>query len=136
MEPEKRPLELSMADEKNSGVESEQMDGRDSESLDEARGAVRSTVEAAKEKLSSVGNIAGDVSGGVKEKAGQAGDFAKERYGVAKEKIGTGYSKARKDIDQLAADVNVYVQDNPGRAVLIAAGLGFMVGFLIRRSDR
>ena len=68
----------------------------------------------------------------VKEKAGQVSTVARERYGVAAERAKQGYDKARKDLDHLTQDVNEYVRDNPGKAVLIAAGVGFLIGLIFR----
>ena len=102
-----------------------------------ARSRVRKGVAAAKERLQDVG---GEITERVKtvggEMAGRAGDYAKEGYDAAKVKIGHGYDRARKDFDQLSTDVNAYVRDNPGRSVLIAAGVGFLVGFLLRGDRR
>ncbi|MGB5294170.1 MAG: DUF883 domain-containing protein, partial [Thermoanaerobaculia bacterium] len=67
-----------------------------------------------------------------KEKYDVAKDVAKEKYDVAKDKVSYGYDKARKDIDHLTEDVNEYVRDNQGKAVLMAAGLGFVLGLLLR----
>ncbi|REJ76981.1 MAG: DUF883 family protein [Acidobacteria bacterium] len=103
------------------------------ETVERARSAVSEKVGEAKEKLH---GVSGELGAKVREGRDRASEYAKERYGVAKEKVGQGYDRARKDIDQLAADVNVYVRDNPGRAVLIAAGVGFLVGFLLRGGER
>ena len=61
---------------------------------------------------------------------------ARERYGVAAERARQGYDKARKDLDHLTQDVNEYVRDNPAKAVLIAAGVGFLIGLLFRGRGR
>ena len=42
----------------------------------------------------------------------------------------------RKDAGDLAADVNAYVRENPGKSVLIAAGAGFVLGLLLRGRRR
>lgn len=83
----------------------------------------------------------------IKVQAGKAKEVARERYegarenlkqgyGTARESLKQGYDKARKDFDQLTDDVGVYVRDNPGRSVLIAAGIGFLIGFLVRTDRR
>ena len=101
------------------------------EGVEKARSAVSHRVEAARERMRD-----SKLSDRVKKASGRAGEAAREGYGTAKEKLGHGYERARKDIDQLAGDVNVYVRDNPGRAVLIAASVGFVLGFLLRRDRR
>ena len=79
---------------------------------------------------------AGQASTKVKEKAGQVSTAARERYDVAAERARQGYDKARKDLDHLTQDVNEYVRDNPGKAVLIAAGIGFLIGLIFRGRGR
>ncbi len=79
---------------------------------------------------------AGQASAVVKEKAGQMSTAARETYDVAAERARQGYDKARKDIDQLSQDVNEYVRDNPGKSVLIAAGVGFVIGLAFRGRGR
>lgn len=101
------------------------------EGVDKARSAVSHRVDAARERMR-----ASKLSERVKKASDRAGEKAREGYGAAKEKLGTGYERARKDMDQLVGDVNVYVRDNPGRSVLIAAGVGFVLGFLLRRDRR
>lgn len=103
------------------------------ESVEKARTVVTEKVGVAKEKIQHVG---GEFGTKVRDGRERAGEFAKERYSVAKERVGQGYDRARKDVDQLASDVSVYVRDNPGRAVLIAAGAGFLLGFLLRGDRR
>ncbi len=101
------------------------------EGVEKARSAVSHGVDAARERMRE-----SKLSERVKKASNRAGDAAREGYGSAREKLGHGYERARKDIDQLVGDVNVYVRDNPGRAILIAAGAGFVLGFLLRRDRR
>jgi ElaB/YqjD/DUF883 family membrane-anchored ribosome-binding protein len=113
--------------------------------------AVQERLQTAREKFSEVADSlgkgatsasstvkekAGQASVKVKEKADQVSTVAKERYGVAAERAKQGYDKARKDLDHLTQDVNEYVRDNPGKAVLIAAGVGFLVGLIFRGRSR
>lgn len=62
----------------------------------------------------------------------QASEKAREGYGEASESLRKGYRKVRKDMDGLTGDVNDYVRDNPGKSILMAAGVGFIVGLLLR----
>ena len=94
-----------------------------------AKEAMRGTVETARNKVRAV-------SEDLRTQASKASEVAKERYGTAKESVKHGYDRARKDVDQLIDDVNVYVRDNPGRSILIAAGVGFALGFLLRGDRR
>jgi ElaB/YqjD/DUF883 family membrane-anchored ribosome-binding protein len=104
--------------------------------LEGAEGLAERTAAKARQRLQSVGED-------LKAKTEKATEYARERYdsarenlksgyGTAKDGLKQGYTKARKDMDQLADDVGVYVRDNPGRSVLIAAGIGFLIGVLVR----
>ena len=44
-----------------------------------------------------------------------------------------GYAKVRRDVDKLSSDVTDYVRENPGKSLLMAAGVGFVIGLLLRR---
>ena len=89
-------------------------------------------LEQAREKFSQVAETARRGGAQVKERAGRAGEAAKEKAEVAVENLKQGYDKVHKDMGKLTEDVNEYVRDNPGRSVLIAAGIGFAVGMLLR----
>lgn len=62
----------------------------------------------------------------------RASQSARDGYGEASRNLRKGYQKVRKDFDGLTQDVNEYVRDNPGKSVLIAAGVGFVIGLLFR----
>lgn len=103
-----------------------------SEQLDKAREKFTEVASEVEKKAKALGEGAGKATQQVKESASKASVAAKEKYEVAKEKVRYGYDKARKDMDTLVEDVNEYTRDNPGKAVLIAAGVGFLLGFLMR----
>lgn len=65
----------------------------------------------------------------VGEKYSAASDSAKERYSAARDKMG--------DIDfgAMTEQVRTYVRSNPGKALLISVGVGFLLGLMLRRSD-
>jgi ElaB/YqjD/DUF883 family membrane-anchored ribosome-binding protein len=102
------------------------------EQLEKARQKFSDVAGEVEKKARAIGEGASKVGGQVKEGAEKASTVAKEKYGVAKEKVKFGYDKARKDLDTLLDDVNEYTRDNPGKAVLIAAGIGFVLGLLMR----
>lgn len=82
--------------------------------------------------------------------AGEGGD-ASARFGRAKEYIGQkyesasgavrdGYNNVRERVDDvdfgaITDQVRTYVRSNPGKALLISVGVGFLVGLLLRRDD-
>jgi ElaB/YqjD/DUF883 family membrane-anchored ribosome-binding protein len=105
-------------------------------SIDRAKEVVSGGVEKTKATLETAKGKIQDASEVVKKEAGRAGEVAKEKYDVAATNLRDGYGKARKDLDKLGEDVNVYVRDNPGRSVLMAAAAGFFLGFLIRGERR
>jgi ElaB/YqjD/DUF883 family membrane-anchored ribosome-binding protein len=98
--------------------------------VQQARAAVSEKLGVAKDKLGEVSQAAGKRLQEVKGQAGQATQVAREK---AAEGLKQGYDRVRKDFDDLNADVNAYVKDNPGRSVLIAAGVGFLLGMMMRR---
>jgi ElaB/YqjD/DUF883 family membrane-anchored ribosome-binding protein len=58
---------------------------------------------------------------------------ARETYGEVAENAERSYQRVRSEAGNLSREVSLYVRDNPGKAVLIAAGVGFLLGLLARR---
>ncbi|HEY6843339.1 MAG TPA: DUF883 C-terminal domain-containing protein [Thermoanaerobaculia bacterium] len=70
----------------------------------------------------------------------RAKDFASDKYSAASDAMKNQYNKAREaveDIDfgAISDQVRSYVRSNPGKALLISVGAGFLIGLLLRRSD-
>ena len=70
----------------------------------------------------------------------KAKDFANEKYSAASDAVKNQYNKVREqveDIDfaEITDQVRNYVRSNPGKALLISIGAGFVIGLLLRRSD-
>lgn len=61
-------------------------------------------------------------------------EAAREKYEEAADRAREGYDKVRRDAARLSKDVGNYVQDNPGKSILIAAGVGFLLGMIVSRS--
>jgi ElaB/YqjD/DUF883 family membrane-anchored ribosome-binding protein len=62
------------------------------------------------------------------------------RFGKAKEFVGSKYNRVREraedlDFGAMADGVRDYVRTNPGKALLISVGVGFVVGLLLRSED-
>ena len=62
------------------------------------------------------------------------------RFGRAKEYMGGKYNRMRErvedvDVGAMADQVRGYVRANPGKALLISVGVGFLVGLLLRSDD-
>jgi len=100
----------------------------------EAVGAMASEkLDQARAKFAEVADVAKRGSRQVLDAADRARGVAKEQAEVAVERLKGGYDKVHKDFDKLRGDVEDYVRDNPGKSVLMAAGVGFLVGVVLRR---
>jgi len=71
---------------------------------------------------------------------GKARDYAGQKYQAASSAARDGYQKVRERVDDvdfgaLSEQVRTYVRSNPGKALLISVGVGFLVGLLLRRDE-
>jgi ElaB/YqjD/DUF883 family membrane-anchored ribosome-binding protein len=62
------------------------------------------------------------------------------RFGRAKEYMGNKYNEMRERVDDVdfgavTDQVRSYVRSNPGKALLISIGVGFVIGLLLRGGD-
>jgi ElaB/YqjD/DUF883 family membrane-anchored ribosome-binding protein len=80
---------------------------------------LREQARAVKEDLRRLGRTAGGVA---QEKAGEAQEWASQRYTHGREKA-----------NELSQRVNGYVQENPLKSVIIAAGVGAFLGLMLSR---
>lgn len=107
------------------------------ETVEKTRGAVNDGLDAARERFDDVADDLGKkyqrAAKEVRRTAGRASSAAREKYDAAAEVVRDGYARASKDFERLSKDVSEYVRDNPGKALLMAAGVGFVVGLLFRR---
>jgi len=79
---------------------------------------------------------AGDAS----SRFGKAKDYAKDKYDAASDAMKNQYNRMRERVDDvdfgaIADQVRSYVRSNPGKALLISVGAGFLIGLLLRRGD-
>ena len=65
--------------------------------------------------------------GRVKEKMGEVAEGVKARAGALRDKI------RETDWDEVTDKATDYVRQNPGKSIAIALGVGFALGFLLRR---
>lgn len=63
----------------------------------------------------------------VGEKYASAADAVKNKYSAVKDKVG------EVDFEAMTDNVRGYVRTNPGKALLISVGVGFLVGLMLRR---
>jgi len=78
----------------------------------------------------------GDASG----RFDRAKDYANEKYRAASGAVRDSYNNVRERVDDVdfgavADQVRAYVRSNPGKALLISVGVGFVVGLLLRREE-
>lgn len=81
--------------------------------------------------------------GGEEESGGRFGrarEFVGEKYQSASGAVRDGYNTMREKVDDvdfgaLTDQVRTYVRSNPGKALLISVGVGFLVGLLLRRDE-
>lgn len=71
---------------------------------------------------------------------GRAKEFVGEKYQEASGKVRDGYNSMREKVDDvdfgaITDQVRSYVRSNPGKALLISVGVGFLIGLLLRRDD-
>lgn len=71
---------------------------------------------------------------------GRAKEFVGEKYASASDTVKEKYSAAREKVEELdfkamTEQVRDYVRANPGKALLISVGVGFLIGLLLRRGD-
>jgi ElaB/YqjD/DUF883 family membrane-anchored ribosome-binding protein len=60
-------------------------------------------------------------------------DRAKETYGDVSRNAQRSYDRVRSEAGNVSREVSLFVRDNPGKSVLIAAGVGFLLGLVARR---
>jgi ElaB/YqjD/DUF883 family membrane-anchored ribosome-binding protein len=71
---------------------------------------------------------------------GKAKDFVNEKYSAASDAVRNQYNRVREKVEDvdfgaITDQVRGYVRSNPGKALLISVGVGFLVGLLLRRND-
>lgn len=101
-----------------------------------ARENVKQKVQTVKEKFAEARQEMGKASASARQAAERISTAAQGNYDTTVQSLRQGYERVRKDFDALTEDVNEYVRDNPGKSVLIAAGVGFVVGLLLRGNRR
>ncbi len=93
----------------------------------------RAALETAREKM-------GELYGRSREVVEEAYEKAKEQLDKLTVEIKKGYAKVKAkvqeiDVKEVRDDVVGYVRRNPGKSILIALGVGFAVGYLVRRRE-
>lgn len=116
------------------------------ENAEKAVDAVTDGVTAAREKFQRAGDemqnryrrVSEEVRRGAERASKEirrSATAARETYEDAAEQVRKSYRKVRKDATRVGRELSEYVQENPGKSVLIAAGIGFLLGLIVRRRD-
>jgi ElaB/YqjD/DUF883 family membrane-anchored ribosome-binding protein len=71
---------------------------------------------------------------------GRARGYVGDKYESAAGAVRDGYNNMRErvedvDFGAITDQVRTYVRSNPGKALLISVGVGFVVGLLLRRDE-
>ena len=79
-------------------------------------------------------------AGGDDSRFGKAKEFVNEKYSAASDFTRNQYNRAKEKVEDIdfgaiTDQVRSYVRSNPGKALLISVGVGFLVGLLLRRDD-
>jgi ElaB/YqjD/DUF883 family membrane-anchored ribosome-binding protein len=74
------------------------------------------------------------------DRFGRARQYVNETYENASGKVRDGYNAMRErvedvDFGAVTDQVRTYVRSNPGKALLISVGVGFLIGLLLRRDE-
>lgn len=78
--------------------------------------------------------------GGEGNRFGRAKEYVGEKYEAAAGAMKNAYSSAREKVEDvdfgaITDQVRTYVRSNPGKALLISVGVGFLIGLLLRRDE-
>jgi len=71
---------------------------------------------------------------------GKARAFVNEKYSAASDAARNQFNQMREKVEDVdfgavADQVRSYVRSNPGKALLLSVGIGFVIGLLLRRDD-
>ena len=108
--------------------------------MDQAKKKVAAAAGEAREKFQSVAADVGErfqqasarAQEEIRDRSRGAREAARERYQATSAQLQDGYARVRTDVDYMVDDVNDFVRQNPGTAILIAASAGFLLGLLFR----
>lgn len=98
----------------------------------------QSSADQLKDKAAEVGqnlrDMGGQVRGVATDAYNQVRDAANEKYGNLRDQAVNYYNQGRESAQQWEQSVEDYVQEKPLQAILMAAGVGLLLGLLWKRS--
>ena len=82
----------------------------------------------------------GEAEAGASSRFSRAREYVGDKYETASGAVRDGYNSMREraedvDFGAITDQVRTYVRSNPGKALLISVGVGFLVGLLLRRDE-
>jgi ElaB/YqjD/DUF883 family membrane-anchored ribosome-binding protein len=83
---------------------------------------------------SSVGETASQVGQNIREMGSQVRDMATEKYNDLRDQAVNYYEQGRDRATEWEQNLEGYVREKPLQAVMIAAGVGVLLGLLWKRS--
>ena len=112
-------------------------------SAETARGRGTDGIGAARERFQRMSDemqgryrqVSDDVRRGAERASAEirrGAERARDGYQDLADNARRGYDRVRDDAGNLSREVGFYVRDNPGKALLIAAGVGFLLGLIAR----
>jgi len=113
------------------------------DTAEKARAGVADGVSSARDRIKglssdvqkSYNRVSSDVRKGAERASAEikrSAEAARERAQETAETVREGYAKVRSQAGDLSEQVSSYVRENPGKSVLMAAGIGFVLGLLFR----
>lgn len=93
----------------------------------------QSLVCGSETRMSEFSDCAKDYGQKIADAASRATDYVEQKAGVLGEKL---KDLQGKDFREIADDAKDYARRKPGHAILIAAGAGLVLGFLLRNGRR
>ena len=93
----------------------------------------QSLVFGSETRMAEFSDTAHDYGRKIADAASRAGDYIEEKAGVVGEKL---KDLSGKDFREITEDAKDYARRKPGHAILIAAGAGLVLGFLLRNGRR
>ena len=82
---------------------------------------------------SGLGQSASQVGQNIREMGTQVRDMATERYGQLRDQAQNYYQQGRERATEWEQSLESYVQEKPLQAILMAAGVGVLLGLLWKR---
>lgn len=98
------------------------------------RDSARDMSQEARNKTSQIREKASELGQGLREFGHEATDMAREKLHQIKDSASHYYDESKRKVGEVKESVEHFIQERPIRAVLIACGVGLLMGILVKRS--